>query len=75
MSEEKDQDLISDNEGLLQMSFILQAMAIDDDAEDMLEVAEIIADIPKDLVLKYWGKAWDIRESLFNKLDEESEDV
>jgi len=69
------EDLISDNEGLLQISFLLQAIAIEDNEDDMIAVAEVIADIPKDLVLKYWGKAWDIRDSLFNKLDEEFEDV
>ena len=65
---------ISDNDGLFQTGFVLMAMAVDNNKEDMAEAANVVAGIPPDIIEKYWGKAWKLREAAHIGLDKLGED-
>ena len=45
---------VSDNDGLMQMGFIIQSIACKGDLADMEIIANVVAGIPPQYIKKYW---------------------
>jgi len=56
--------MIKDKEGIFITSMIIQAVAIKGTKDEQRRVAEAIADIPSDLVVKYWDAANQIKQQI-----------
>jgi len=61
---------VTNSEGLIQMSFILQAIALEGTEEEKADCACSICQAPEDLVIKYYPSAIGIRDETLKALAE-----